>query len=197
MYSGSAHKFGGPKGTGFLLRKQGIELAPLLSGGDQEQGYRSGTLNVPGIVAMSQALRLSMEGRAARRESMYALRLQLLDIVDRIPELVVNGIHSNRVRAESETAPHVVNVSYPGMRPEVIIHMLEKHGVFVSSQSACSSKSLKPSRVLLSMGFDEDRASGSIRISFGDEHTSEDIEILGERLKSVVAKLKPLERNLK
>jgi cysteine desulfurase len=99
--------------------------------------------------------------------------------------------------AEIETAPHVLNISYPGMRPEVVIHMLEKHGILVSTQSACSSKSLLPSRVLLAMGHNEDRASGSIRISFGDEHTDKDIEILGERLKSVVAKLKPLERNTK
>jgi cysteine desulfurase len=83
------------------------------------------------------------------------------------------------------------------MRPEVIIHMLEKHGILVSTQSACSSKSLQPSRVLLAMGQDADRASGSIRISFGDEHTMEDIEILGDRLKRVVAELKPLERNSK
>lgn len=128
---------------------------------------------------------------------MYAMLRQLLDIVDKIPELVLNGIHSNMDNAESETAPHVVNISYPGMRPEVIIHMLEKHGILVSSQSACSSKSLKPSKVLLAMGYDEDRASSSIRISFGDEHTANDIEILGERLRNVVAKLKPLERNLK
>ncbi|RED65741.1 cysteine desulfurase family protein [Cohnella lupini] len=197
MYSGSAHKFGGPKGMGFLLLKSGVELAPLLNGGDQEQGFRSGTQNVPGIVAMSQALRLTMESRDSRRARMYAMRRQLLDVVDQIPELFINGVHSNMDNAETETAPHVVNLSYPGMRPEVIIHMLEKHGILVSTQSACSSKSLLPSRVLLAMGHDEDRASGSIRISFGDEHTDKDIEILGERLKSVVAKLKPLERNIK
>ncbi|QMV40410.1 cysteine desulfurase family protein [Cohnella cholangitidis] len=197
LYSGSAHKFGGPKGLGFLLVKKGIELAPLLSGGDQEQGIRSGTHNVPGIVAMSQALRLAEESKQSRRENMYAMRQRLLRIVADIPELVLNGVHSDEADAESRTAPHIVNLSYPGMRPEVIIHMLEKHGILVSTQSACSSKSLQPSRVLLAMGHASDRASGSIRISFGDEHAMEDIEILGERLKMVVAKLKPLERNSK
>ncbi len=189
LYSGSAHKFGGPKGVGFLLAREGIELFPLLSGGNQEYGMRSGTLNVPAIVAMSQALRLSIEQREARRAAMYQLRRRLLNIVAEIPEWVVNGAPDER-----DTAPHVVNLSYPGMRPEVIIHMLEREGMYVSTQSACSSKSLKPSRVLLAMGYDADRSSGSIRISFGDEHSIRDIELLGEKLRSVAADLKPLER---
>lgn len=194
LYTGSAHKFGGPKGMGFLLVKNGVELTSLLSGGDQEQGIRSGTHNVPGIVGMSQALRLTMESEQARRERMHGLKRRLLNIVAEIPELLLNGEGHLDLAL---TAPHIVNVSYPGMRPEVIIHMLEKQGILVSTQSACSSKSLKPSRVLTAMGYDVDRASGSIRISFGDEHQDEDIEVLGERLKMVVAKLKPLERNLK
>lgn len=195
LYSGSAHKFGGPKGVGFLLVKEGTELSPLLNGGDQENGIRSGTHNVPGIVGMAQALRLSLEGRAQRRERMYQLRQQLLKIVADIPELHVNGIVQEQLEVDQEhSAPHIISLSYPGMRPEVLVHMLEKHGIQVSTQSACSSKSLKPSRVLLAMGYDEDRASGCIRLSFGDEHTSVDIEILGERLKMAMAKLKPLER---
>jgi len=194
LYTGSAHKFGGPKGTGFLLVKEGIELAPLLSGGNQESGMRSGTLNVPAVVAMSQALRLAEEGRAARADSMYAMRQRLLARVGGIPELVVNGIGAGDAEERTATAPHVVNVSYPGMRPEVMIHLLEQEGVMVSSQSACSSKSLKPSRVLLAMGYDADRASGSLRISFGDEHTMEDVDALGDKLETVVRQLKPLER---
>ncbi|MCD9024467.1 cysteine desulfurase family protein [Cohnella silvisoli] len=191
LYSGSAHKFGGPKGVGFLLAKEGTELASLLNGGEQEFGMRSGTLNVPGVVAMAQALRITLENREDRRMKMYAMRHRLLEIVAEIPELLINGVPTD---VTDNAAPHVVNFSYPGMRPEVMIHMLEKHGILASTQSACSSKSLQPSRVLLAMGQDADRASGSIRISFGDEHTKEDIEILGDRLKMVVDKLKPLER---
>jgi cysteine desulfurase len=194
LYTGSAHKFGGPKGLGFLLVRNGVELAPLLSGGSQENGVRAGTLNVPGIVAMSQALRLTMEGRQERRRTMYAMRQRLQEIVSAIPELVLNGADAAGGEQETIAAPHIVNFSYPGMRPEVLIHMLEKEGILVSTQSACSSKSLKPSRVLLAMGHDADRASGSIRVGFGDEHSLEDIELLGERLIKVVAGLKPLER---
>lgn len=189
LYSGSAHKFRGPKGVGFLLVREGLELSPLLAGGSQEKGIRGGTYNVPAIVGMAQAFRLAMESMDARRERMYRFRRKLIEAASGIPELVLNGYGPEE---EERTAPHVVNLSYPGMRPEVLVHMMEKHGVYVSTQSACSSKSLQPSRVLLAMGLDEARASGSIRISFGDEHEDRDIDVLAERLRLTVSKLKPL-----
>lgn len=197
LYSGSAHKIGGPKGMGFLLMREGVRISPLLSGGGQEDGIRSGTLNVPGIVGTAQALRLNMEGMSRRSETMYGLRNKLLMAIADIPELVVNGIGALELGDSQahRTAPHIVNVSYPGMRPEVLVHMLEKRGILVSTQSACSSKSLQPSRVLLAMGCGEARATGSIRISFGDEHTERHIEILAEALRQAVAELKPLERS--
>lgn len=190
LYSASSHKFRGPKGAGFLLVREGVKLEPLLAGGGQEDGVRSGTHNVPGIVGTAQALRLATETREERAAKMHGLRRTLIGLLRDMPELVLNAAGD-----ESVSAPHVVNVSYPGMRPEVLVHMLEKHGILVSTQSACSSKSLKPSRVLLAMGLDEARASGSIRISFGDEHTEEDIRLLAERLRLAISKLKPLERS--
>lgn len=190
LYTGSAHKFRGPKGVGFLLVREGLALAPLLAGGGQEDGRRSGTHNVPGIVATAQALRLTMESMDERRTRMYGLRRKLIGLLKDIPELCLNVPEE-----EERSAPQIVNVSYPGMRPEVLVHMLEEHGILISTQSACSSKSLKPSRVLTAMGLDEQRASGSIRISFGDEHTERDIDLLADRLRAVVAKLKPLERS--
>ncbi|MBB6675278.1 cysteine desulfurase family protein [Cohnella nanjingensis] len=189
LYAASAHKFQGPKGVGFLLVREGLELSPLLAGGGQEDGARSGTHNLPGIVAAAQALRIAAETMSARRERMYALRSRLIGHIREIPELHLNGSAS-----ETASAPQIVNVSYPGMRPEVIVHMLEKQDVLVSTQSACSSKSLKPSRVLLAMGMEAHRASGSIRISFGDEHGEAEIDMLAERLRKAVAELKPLER---
>jgi len=192
LYSASAHKFRGPKGVGFLLVREGLKLEPQLAGGGQEDGRRSGTHNVPGIVGMAQAFRLATESMPERRERMYRLRRRLLKHIEAIPELVLNGIGDD----EERTAPHIVNVSYPGMKPEVLVHMLEKHGVYVSTQSACSSKSQQPSRILTAMGLDEARASGSIRISLGDEHTEEHIDVLADRLKEAVRELKPLERSL-
>lgn len=192
LYSGSAHKFRGPKGAGFLLVREGLALAPLLAGGSQEGGVRGGTYNVPGIVGMAQALRLTLESMPQRRQRMFGLRRRLLRLVADIPELAPNGYGPEE---EERTAPHIVNMSYPGMRPEVLVHTLEQSGILVSTQSACSSKSLKPSRVLLAMGCDADRASGSIRVSLGDEHADPDIEVLVERLRRMVKELKPLERS--
>ncbi len=193
LYSGSAHKFRGPKGVGFLLVREGLELEPVLAGGSQENGLRGGTHNVPGIVGMAQAFRLATESAEDRREAMFRFRRRLLKRIEDIPQLVLNGYGAEE---EDKAAPHVVNLSYPGMRPEVLVHMLEKHGVYVSTQSACSSKSLQPSRILTAMGFDEARASGSIRISFGDEHTDQDIDLLADRLRAAVDQLKPLERSM-
>lgn len=192
LYSGSAHKFRGPKGTGFLLVREGLALTPLLAGGSQEGGVRGGTHNVPGIVGMAQALRLALEGMPERRRRMFGLRRKLLQLASGIPEWIPNGYGPDE---EERAAPHIINMSYPGMRPEVLVHALEQRGILVSTQSACSSKSLKPSRVLLAMGCDADRASGSIRVSLGDEHAESDIEHLGERLRQVVKELKQLERS--
>lgn len=192
LYSASSHKFRGPKGAGFLLVREGVPLEPLLSGGGQEDGLRSGTHNVPGIVGSAQALRLTMESMDERVRRMRELRRRLIGFIREMPELVLNAGQD-----DSAYAPHILNVSYPGMRPEVIVHMLEELGILISTQSACSSKSLKPSRVLTAMGLDEARASGSIRISFGDEHTEEDIDRLAEALRATIVKLKPLERSTK
>lgn len=190
LYSASAHKFRGPRGAGFLLVREGVRLTPQLTGGGQESDARSGTHNLPGIVGMAQALRLALESLPERRARMYALRSRLIGGIGTIPELVLNVPEDERL-----VSPQIVNLSYPGMRPEVLLHMLEQQGILVSTQSACSSKSLKPSRVLMAMGLGEARATGSIRISFGDEHVEADIDILTERLRTAVAKLKLLERN--
>jgi len=187
LYTGSAHKFRGPKGVGFLLVREGVRLAPLAAGGGQEHGMRSGTPNVPGIVAAAQALRIAMEGAEERRARWRTLRRRILEGVREIPELVYNGSEREELQA-----PHIVNLSYPGMRPEVLVHTLEKNGILVSTQSACSSRSLQPSRVLKAMGFDDARASGSIRISMGDEHDEAAVGLLLERLKKAVTELRPL-----
>ncbi|MNE79951.1 Cysteine desulfurase [compost metagenome] len=94
------------------------------------------------------------------------------------------------------TAPHIVHFSYPGMKPEVIIHMLEQHGIMASTKSACSSKDNKPSRVLLATGAGREHAAGGVRISLGDEHREQDIDELAAALVTIVEKLKPLERRL-
>lgn len=190
LFTGSAHKLRGPKGVGFLYSRNGIRLTPLLAGGGQEQDYRSGTLHVPGIVAMAKAVRMTMERQKQQSASLYDLRQYLLQQIGQIPELHVNGSVDR-----SNMAPHIVNFSYPGMKPEVVLHSLEDYGIYVSTQSACSSKLNKPSRVLQAMNAGEAAASSSIRISLSADHSKEDIDWLVSSIQKVVHKLKPLERS--
>ncbi|CAM3233337.1 cysteine desulfurase family protein [Paenibacillus lupini] len=191
LLSGSAHKLRGPKGIGYLYVREGLQLQPLQSGGSQERGMRAGTQNVPGIVASAKALRMAMQAEEQTRSRMYALRDKLIQhAAMHIPELKLNGSEDAALMA-----PHIVHFSYPGMKPEVIVHMLEQHGAIVSTKSACSSKDNKPSRVLLAMGANSEHAAGGIRISFGDEHSEQDIDKLAEMLRRTVAQLKPLERS--
>ncbi|MGZ0042164.1 cysteine desulfurase family protein [Paenibacillus ottowii] len=185
LYSLSAHKLRGPKGAGLLFVREGVELFPLLSGGSQEQGVRAGTENVPLLVGMSKAVRLAGERQAETAQRMIEWRERVAAEVKTIPQLRLNS---------GEEAPHIVHFSYPGMKAEVLLHTLEQLGVAVSTKSACSSRLAEPSRVLLAMGRNEAEASGGIRISFGDEHTEQDIDELILALRQAVAKLVSLER---
>ncbi|RIX59364.1 cysteine desulfurase [Paenibacillus nanensis] len=189
LVSGSAHKLRGPKGLGWLYVRDGVQLVPLASGGSQEGGFRAGTENVPAIVAGAKALRMSMERMEERGRNMRRLGEKLRAFIRTRPELRLNG--------GEPLAPHIVHFSYPGMKPEVIVHALEQHGIMASTKSACSSKDNKPSRVLLALGADPAHASGGIRVSFGDEHDESHIDRLINALTSVIEKLKPLERSSK
>ena len=186
LYSLSAHKLRGPKGTGLLYVKQGTELFPLLAGGGQENGYRSGTENVAGIVGMTKALRLASTEQSTLSERLLAWSEQLKIAIQSIEELVLTN--------PSVSAPHIVHFSYPGMKSEVILHSLEQQGCIVSTQSACSSRKAEPSRVLLAMGVEREHAASGIRISLGDQHTKQDIEHLITALRQTVTQLRPLER---
>ncbi|RAP76933.1 cysteine desulfurase NifS [Paenibacillus montanisoli] len=189
LFTASAHKVKGPRGVGLLYVRQGTAIAPLVVGGSQERELRPGTENVPAIVASAKAFRMAMESQPERAERMQRLRERLLGSIEAIPELVLNG-----GTEPASAAPHVVNFSYPGMKPEVIVHMLEKHRILASTKSACSSKSEEPSRVLMAMHGSHERAASGIRLSFGDEHGEADLEWLCSMLRKVVEKLKPLER---
>jgi len=186
LVSASAHKLRGPRGIGWLYVRDGVKLHALSSGGSHEGGFRAGTENVPAIVASSKALRMSLETMAERSERMRVLSRRLREFISSRPELKLNGVEP--------LAPHIVHFSYPGMKPEVIVHMLEQHDIIASTKSACSSKDNKPSRVLLAIGATAAQASGGVRVSFGDEHREEHVERLIAALTTVIEQLKPLER---
>ncbi|WP_127533032.1 cysteine desulfurase family protein [Paenibacillus kobensis] len=188
LLSGSAHKVRGPKGVGILYMKSGLKLHPIVYGGEQERSMRPGTSNTPSIVASAKAFRIAIEEAEARCSQWRMLRSRLIGHLDGIQELVLNG------SAETDSAPHIVHFSYPGMKPEVIVHALEQRGFVVSTKSACSSKDDKPSRVIQAISDDSRRAASGIRISFGSEHTEQHIDQLAQAVRDTVAELKPLER---
>jgi cysteine desulfurase len=193
MMSGSAHKFRGPKGTGFLYRREGIELEPALLGGGQERGLRSGTENVPAIVGMAKAARMAVEQQPLFYERMRAVRETFKTGLSAIEGIMLNGSS-----VEAEMAPHIVHFSFPGMKSEVVVHALEQRGFAISTRSACSSGEQTPSRVLTAMGHGADRSTSGLRISCGLDVTEKDAEAFCLALSQAAEQLhRPLKRQAK
>ncbi|RAL25911.1 cysteine desulfurase family protein [Thermoflavimicrobium daqui] len=184
LLSISAHKFHGPKGIGALYVKKNIQLAPLLVGGGQEQGLRSGTQNVPGIVGMAKATMLTDRHPDFLQRS-YEWKKAFLDNVTRnLDHILINGDTTTE-----KAVPYIINLSFPGLKSEVLVHALENEGVMVSTKSACSSKLEVPSRVLKAIGRKDQEALSSIRISMGYQTKQEEMEQLAQVLLQVVPKL--------
>ncbi|MBR0580066.1 cysteine desulfurase family protein [Bacillus altitudinis] len=154
----SGHKIHGLKGTGALFLKKEIVLAPFITGGEQELGLRSGTENPAGAVSLAKAIKQSFEYLNKHHDEMIALKTELEQQLGKIEGVVINT-------PLTHSAPHIVNFSVPGIQIEVLLHMLEKEGIYVSTTSACSAKKKEPSRVLLAMGKSEEAAKSSMRIS--------------------------------
>ena len=187
LVSVSSHKIGGPKGVGALFIKKGTKIAPIILGGGQERGLRSETENVPGIAGFGAAVKAAMAGREREASELDALRRRLIEKASAIKGARLVG-------AVEGCAPHIVNLSFPGLRGELLLHYLEERGVYVSTGSACSSRSRALSRTLTAMGLTSDEAVGSIRISLGWNTTAEDIDYACEALAACVAKLAALVR---
>ncbi|MBU4620310.1 cysteine desulfurase family protein [Bacillus sp. GG161] len=154
----SGHKIHGLKGTGALFLKKEIVLAPFITGGEQELGLRSGTENPAGAVSLAKAIKQSFEHLNKYHDEMVVLKTELEQQLGKIEGVVINT-------PLTHSAPHIVNFSVPGIQIEVLLHMLEKEGIYVSTTSACSAKKKEPSRVLLAMGKSEEAAKSSMRIS--------------------------------
>lgn len=165
----SAHKIHGLKGTALLYIRPNLQLTPLLHGGDQEFGYRGGTEHVAGAAAMAKAYKMELERAKNERQKLLRLRKRLVEYAAQSDALVLNS-HADH------GAPHIVNISAPGYKPEVIIQELANQEIYVSTQSACSSKQLEPSRVLLGMGKSEEVAGSAIRVSLSYDSTEQEIE---------------------
>lgn len=170
MLSVSGHKIHGPKGVGFLYIKKGLKVKPFIYGGGHERGQRSGTENVPSIVGLAEAIRVSAAESAAAKENVMAVKKYLAEgILREIPKTHING------PSVEEASPYVLNVSFNGLRSEVLLHALEEKEIYVSAGSACSSKK-KGSSVLSAMGLSDVRIEGAIRFSFSRYNTVEEAE---------------------
>ena len=183
LLSLSAHKFYGPKGVGMLYARQGVRLLPQLQGGSQERGKRAGTENVAGIVGAATALRLAYEDQPETQPRIQALRDRLIAGVLEIPGSELSGHPGERL-------PNNASFVFEGIEGESILLSLDLLGFAASTGSACTSGSVDPSHVLLAMGFPEEQAHGTLRLTLGKENTSEDIEALLAALPGILAKLK-------
>lgn len=167
----SGHKIGGPKGIGALYMKKGVHLQPLIYGGGQQLDIRPGTENTYGIVGLGKAVELTFEKLEEDIEKIATLRERLRrSINDTLPEVVINTPETGQI------APHILHVSFPDIRGEVLLHELESQGVFVSIGSSCNSKSKKYSHVLEAMRLSTSLKEGAVRFSLGTENTEEEIE---------------------
>lgn len=185
MMSMAAHKMNGPKGTGALYVRKGLRLTPIVHGGGQEFGLRSGTENTAGIVGFGEAAALAAD-RLANGEHVKEARLRdkLIDgIFERIPEVVLTGHRTERL-------PFHVSFCIKYIEGEGMLLLLDSVGIAASSGSACTSGSLEPSYVLLAMGYDHTTAHGSLRLTLDKDTTEEDIDYVLEKFPPIVDKLR-------
>lgn len=180
----SSHKIGGPIGVGALILDKRVDIAPLLHGGGQERGLRSGTENVAGIIGFAQACQLAMQTLASRRDSVLSLRKQL--------EAGLNTLGAVIFSPNTERLPNTSFFAIPNIEGETLVTALDKAGFAVASGSACSSDSNEPSHVLLAMGIEPDLARGAVRVSLSESNTSEEITQFLAALQQQVQRLKGL-----
>jgi cysteine desulfurase len=186
MLSLSAHKFYGPKGVGAIYIKKGTKIEPYLHGGEQEKGKRAGTYNVPGIIGLGKAAEIAIEEMEEEMKKVKYLRDKLeRGIIEKIPEVVINGHPENRLY-------NTLNLCVKYVEGESILLNLDFEKIYASSGSACTSGSLEPSHVLLAIGIPPEIAHGSLRFSLGKYNEEKDVDRVLEVLPGIVEKLRKL-----
>ena len=177
LLSASSHKIHGPKGVGLLYVDSRVKLVPVIHGGGQQQGMRSGTDNVPGVAGFSLAARLSYEDFEAKRVYLYGLKRQLAEGLLAMENVVIHGM------GLEEGAPHIVSAAFPGVRSEVLLHALEERGVYVSAGSACSTHKRNASPTMRAIHAPRELSESTVRFSMAETTTEEEVayclEVLG------------------
>lgn len=184
MLSASGHKIHGPKGIGLFYVNEKVKIHPLILGGGQQNGMRSGTDNVPGAAGMALAAKMAYEHLEEKTARMRAMRDRLADGLSRIKRVVFHGMPSG------QGAPHILNASFLGIRSEVLLHALEDKGIYVSAGSACSSHKRAGSAVLTAIGCSREEMESAVRFSLGEETREEEIDYTLDVLKALVPVLR-------
>ena len=201
LMSVSGHKLHGPKGSGFLFVKEKLNIRPIILGGGQETGLRSGTENVPAIAGLGVAAEEIYTGLNKNTYILYRLRDDFIKDISSIEGISVNGDaftadmwEEHREPSEVSQAPHIVSVSVKDVRAEVLLHTLEERGVYVSAGSACSSNKPAVSRTLTALGIPKDLLDKTVRFSFSVHTTEEELAYAAEVMREVIPRLRKFVR---
>ena len=193
MLSVSGHKIHGPKGIGFIYIKNGTKIKPIIWGGNQQKGMRSGTENVPAIAGLGEAAEEIYENLDEKRAHLYGLKQRFIDGIEKLEGTHVNG------KTGEDSAPHIVSVSFEGIRSEVLLHSLEDRGIYVSSGSACSSNNhagkQKGSKTLRNIHLKENLLDSTLRFSFSVHTTEEEIDYAVKEMAALVPMLQKYTRH--
>lgn len=189
LLSVSGHKIHGPKGVGFLYIGEKTKVLPIIYGGGQQNGMRSGTENVPGIAGLAKAVELVCAGMEEETERLYGLKQKFVDGVSRIDYLKVNGLTGR------DSAPHIVSVSVRGIRSEVLLHALEDRGIYVSAGSACSARKPQPSATLKAIGVEKELLESTLRFSFSVFTTEAEIDYTLQAMYDIIPMLRKYTRH--
>ena len=184
MLSVSGHKIHGPKGSGFLYIDEKVKIRPLILGGGQQNGMRSGTDNVPGIAGLGVAAEMVYTDFDKKIQHLYDLKERMAEGLSKLGDITINGMPLR------EGAPHIMSVTFHGVRSEVLLHTLEEFGVYISAGSACSSHKRKPSATLTAMGLSRADVESTVRISFCEENTFEEVDYCLEALGKTIPMLR-------
>ncbi|WP_268906360.1 cysteine desulfurase family protein [Clostridium hydrogenum] len=188
LLSASAHKIYGPRGIGFAYVRKGLNPEPLIAGGGQEFGFRGGTENLPAMCAFAFAAEKIHENMEDNYNKVKALKEYFLNKVSKIDKIIINS------GTGDDFLPHVVNVSFEGVRGEVLVHALEDKEIYVSTGSACSSKRKHISHVLQAIGVKECDMEGAIRFSFSPKNTFEEIDYTIENIEKILVFLRRIKK---
>lgn len=191
LLSVSAHKIHGPKGVGFLYIRDKVKITPIIYGGEQQKGMRSGTENVPGIAGMGQAVKEIYTNHSEMVEQLYKWKGYLIEQLEQLEDVTINGLHDIPIE---KTAPHIISVSFGGVRSEVLLHALAQKGVYVSAGSACSSNHPQISGTLQAIGVSKDLLDSTLRFSLSSFTTKEELDYTVECLKEILPMLRKYRR---